>query len=366
MAFSKKIIVFSVALFTLLLISVFVLFCLRNPVHSADTPAINNDDDTAVQAGNDSEEEKHEGGNEAFGFSNSAPDEEEDLDSIIGLTEGEAYSRELVEEGSTNILIVGEDKENYLFDTIGIISVNKSSRKVKIIMIPRDTYIQYNRKVLKALRDAGKLGVPGVFKINYAHHIGPFMKYGGKFGAVTSMSFLADVIKEKFGVEVNDYVKVNVEGFVEIVDLFGGVEIDVPYLMNYYDPAQELTIYLEKGLQTLDGKQAEGFVRFRQGFDENGEWRDNYGDTERKKNQIAFIKAFIKQHGTIENIDKIPQLVKTLQKNVKHSIGVGDVLFKYIGLAKDVVLKEYEIESINLWGPLKWIDGVQYMVLGEE
>jgi anionic cell wall polymer biosynthesis LytR-Cps2A-Psr (LCP) family protein len=43
------------------------------------------------------------------------------------------------------------------------------------------------------------------------------MKYKSKFSQY-SISFLADVIKEVFSIEVDDYVKVNTEGFVDIVD----------------------------------------------------------------------------------------------------------------------------------------------------
>jgi len=283
-----------------------------------------------------------------------------DLSSIPGLTDGKAYPKKLVEEGSTNILIIGEDKENLLYDTVGILSIDHKSKKMKIIMIPRDMYVQYNKKVLRVLENAGKLNVAGVFKINYAHHIGPLMKYEGKFKPYTSISFLADVIKEKFNIEADDYIKLNTDGFAQAVDLFGGIDINVPYTMNYDDPAQGLYIHIEKGFQRLDGRQAEGFVRYRQGYDENGKFH-SYDDVERKNNQIAFIKAFIKQHGSVKNIDKVPELIRILGRNIQHSIGVGDVLFKYLGAAKDVILKKYEIESVILSSGKE-----KYMMLAEE
>lgn len=287
---------------------------------------------------------------------------EPDYDSIPGLTVCEPYREKLVEDSSTNILILGEDKEAKLFDTIGIISINKKSNVMKIIMIPRDTYVEYNKKVLHYIEKAGKLEVPGIFKINNAHNIGPIMKYEGKFKPYTSISFLADVIKEKFGIEVDDYVKINVNTFASVVDLFGGVEINVPYAMHYEDHVQDLSIHIDKGVALLDGKQAEGFVRFRQGFDENGKFFE-IGDEGRKANQVAFIKAFIKQHGTVHNIDKIPELLKMLGKNVQHSIGLGDVLFKYMAMAKDAIMEGFEIESTVLSGEFKWINGSQYIVI---
>jgi len=81
------------------------------------------------------------------------------------------------------------------------------------------------------------------------------------------------------------------------------------------------------------------------------------GDYERKKNQINFIKAFIEQHGTMSNI------VSTLNKYMKHSIGVGDVLTTYIGYAKDVVLYKYPIETYTVTGKDKYMNQRYYIVI---
>ena len=57
---------------------------------------------------------------------------------------------------------------------------------------------------------------------------------------------------------------VNVASFVEIVDLFGGVELEVPYDMYHPDAKLAYTINLQKVLQTLDGKKALQMVRYRE------------------------------------------------------------------------------------------------------
>lgn len=278
-----------------------------------------------------------------------------------GITTGVRYSGKLVEEGSRNVLIIGEDKLNDLYDTIGIASIDEKNGKLKLIMIPRDTYIEYGGKVADYLDEVGKSKSPGIYKINCAHLIGSMVKYKGKFKSGPT-SFLAQVIKEKFGIDVDDYVKINTSGFASMVDLFGGVDIKVPYLMNYDDPTQDLHIHISKGMQHLDGSQSEGFVRYRQGFKEDGSYFE-IGDPGRKKNQLDFLQAFIKQHGTITQIDKIPQLIQLLGKNVQHSIGVGDVLQVYIKLAKDIVLSKFQIESENLDGKQKKINGSSYLML---
>lgn len=277
------------------------------------------------------------------------------------VTKGVKYSTSLVGEGTRNILIIGEDKMNDLYDTIGIASIDEKSGKLKLIMIPRDTYIEYGGDIADYLKEVGKSESPGIYKINCAHLIGSMVKYKGKFKSGPT-SFLAQVIKEKFGIDVDDYVKINTSGFADMIDLFGGVDIQVPYLMNYDDPTQDLHIHIAKGLQHLDGSQAEGFVRYRQGFKEDGSYFE-IGDPGRKKNQLNFLQAFIKQHGTVGEIDKIPKLLNLLGKNVQHSIGLGDVLQVYVKLAKDIVLSKYPIETENLDGRLTKIDGSSYLIL---
>lgn len=277
------------------------------------------------------------------------------------VTTGVKYSGKLVEEGSRNVLIIGEDKKNDLYDTIGIASIDQKNGRLKLIMIPRDTYIEYGNKVADYLDETGKSKSPGIYKINCAHLIGSMVKYKGKFNSGPA-SFLAQVIKEKFGIDADDYVKINTSGFASMVDLFGGVDIKVPYLMNYDDPAQDLHIHIAKGMQHLDGADAEGFVRFRQGFREDGTYLE-IGDPGRKKNQLNFLQAFIDQHGTIAEIDKIPRLIDLLGKNIQHSIGVGDMLTVYIKLAKDIVSSKYEIETENLEGRQTKINGSSYVML---
>jgi LCP family protein required for cell wall assembly len=278
------------------------------------------------------------------------------------LTVGKPYSQKLVEDGSKNILIIGQDKADNLYDTIGIVSIDKKSKTVRLIMIPRDTYIEYNQEILSKMEELGILHAAGIHKINSTHKIGSMIGYEGRFKS-GAISFLADVIEEKFTLELDDYVMVNVKGFRELVDHLGGVKIRVPYDMDYDDPLQDLHIHIPKGEQLLDGYNAEGFVRFRQGYKEDGTFF-NIGDTGRKKNQLNFLQQLIKQKGTISNINKIPGIIKILGKNVEHSIGLGDVLGTYMSIATDVITDKYEITSINIDSEKSTrVDGASYLVL---
>ena len=84
-----------------------------------------------------------------------------------------------------------------------------------------------------------------------------YSRYNDGIGALKKQ------VKTLVGFTPDFYVKVDLEMFVELVDLVGGVEFYVPQDMNYDDPWQDLHIHLEEGLQVLDGEKAMELVRFR-------------------------------------------------------------------------------------------------------
>lgn len=116
---------------------------------------------------------------------------------------------------------------------------------------------------------------------------------GGKDG----MERLAARLKDLLGFPVDGYVLVDLEAFQKTVDLVGGVEFDVPMDMNYEDPSQNLYIHLQKGLQTLDGEQAMGLVRFRKGYATQ--------DIQRTQTQQQFLKALAKQCLSVSSLTKL-------------------------------------------------------------
>jgi Transcriptional regulator len=117
---------------------------------------------------------------------------------------------------------------------------------------------------------------------------------------------------------------------------------------------------LKKGMQRLDGSQAEGFVRFRQGYKEDGTLFQ-IGDIKRKENQVIFIKEFIRQHGSIRNINKLPNMFKILDEYLKTSIGFGDAILNYVGVAKEIISNKYTIDSEILDGKQIRINGSAYI-----
>ena len=99
--------------------------------------------------------------------------------------------------------------------------------------------------------------------------------------------------------------------------------------MNYHDESQKLAIELKKGMQKLNGVQAEGLVRFRHN-DNGSTYPASYGieDIGRNRTQQGFIKELVKQTLQFQNITKIFDLIKIVQDNIKTNI-TGDEMKDY-------------------------------------
>lgn len=297
------------------------------------------------------------------------PNDDGDVVEESKLTNDQKYFEALTNPKSTNIMLLGTDPTGFNFDTITILNVDKGTQKVKLISLPRDIYIDYSDEVIEALRkaDPSYLKEKGMHRINAAPSIGNTIKYKegeGRFGK-PYIDFLADIIYEIFDIYINDFVYVKVKGFRNIVNYFGGVTVYVPNLMNYEDPYQDLYIYIEKGTQHLNGKDAEGYVRFRQGYDEEGNFI-NYGDIYRKNNQSRFIKAFIQQHVTLKNLGRLKEISEVINSNIVTSVKGWNVIVDYAALAEEALVNKYPIENVELSFKEKMIDGSSYIVLKEK
>lgn len=282
------------------------------------------------------------------------------------LTNKQRYYKDFFNTDSTNILLLGTEPTGFNFDTIMILNIDKSTQKASLLSLPRDIYIDYSDVIIDSLRETrpSYLKEKGMNRINAAPSIGDVIKYKegrGRFKR-SYVDFLADIIDEVFDIYIDDYAYVKTKGFRNLVDYFGGITVYVPVHMEYRDPTQDLEIYIEKGTKHLNGYQAEGYVRFRQGYDENGVF-NNYGDVFRKNNQNRFIKAFISQHITLKNLGKLSKIAEIVSSNVNTSVKGWDDIVKYGALAEEALNNKYAIENIELDFNEKNIDGSSYILL---
>lgn len=173
----------------------------------------------------------------------------------------EVYTQKLAHE-SYCALVTGRDRVSGLCDVMMLVSFDRARSRICVLQIPRDTYALYGDGSYRKLNGAQRaLGEEG----------------------------LCELLEESLGVRIDGYVSLDLAGFRELVDLIGGVEIELDEPISYSDPSQGLHIDLERGRQTLDGAQAEMFVRYRSGY--------KRGDLDRLDAQKRFLAALFTSLG---------------------------------------------------------------------
>lgn len=205
----------------------------------------------------------------------------------------EEFIAEEVEETAgnvkVNVLVVGVDKTEGLSDVIMVVRYDEEHNRIAAMSIPRDTYVNYKGHTRLVNSVYGVGGLDGVSR----------------------------VVTELTGLGINYYVQFNVGTFGKLVDLLGGVEFNVPQNMNYDDPVQDLHIHLKKGLQVLNGKDAESMVRFR-GYPQ--------ADLKRVEVQQDLLRALIKQKLDAKYIAKIPTIYSQIKDDIKCNISIKDMV----------------------------------------
>lgn len=194
------------------------------------------------------------------------------------------------------VLLYGIDKRQGTHDsgrpdTLMLALVDPQLLKVSLISIPRDSYVS----------------IPGYTKkdkINSAYPRG---------GSQLTMQ----TIEEWFDTDIYAHVAIDFDGFIELVDLLGGIEVNVDRKISYDDPTDGTRIRLEKGLQVLDGKNALDFVRAR--LDNRG---PNYytSDYLRMERQQLVLKTLGREIVSFKSIPKVFEMMSVLGDNVSTSL----------------------------------------------
>ena len=212
-------------------------------------------------------------------------------------------------------------------DALMMATFNKTKKSIKLLSIPRDSYVFIPRKGYED-------------KINHAY---------GKGGITSTI----ETVEELLDIPVDYYVKMNFEAFIDVVDALGGVEVDVPYTLNEKDSKDRRNaIHLEKGLQNLKGEEALAFARTRK--------RDS--DIERGKRQQEIIKAIMSKATSASSITKYAGVMEAVGENMETDLSF-DEMKSFFDYAK--AGSKLNIETLNLQGADSNIGGIYYYQLDE-
>ena len=213
-------------------------------------------------------------------------------------------------------------------DAMLVVSFDPDNNEVSLLSIPRDT-----RVTIPGRREPDK--------INAAY------AYGG-------IKLAQQTVANLMQIPIHYYIVANWQGFIQIIDILGGVDMYVEHNMNYEDPYANLEIHLKQGFQHLNGRQAGEYVRFR---------HDELGDIGRVQRQQKFFKALSGEFFSVGNVVKLPSIIDALGKNTETDMDTFTMLraansFKLFGGER--------VQSEMVYGDFKTIDGLSYWVTSPE
>lgn len=229
-----------------------------------------------------------------------------------------------------NVLVAGYDSSINgppRADTIIVASINLNTNKIGLLFIPRDTRVQINGH--------------GYNRINAAH------AYGG-------IELLNETVEDFLNIKLDYYLETDFQGFEEIIDLIGGIDIHISKPLRYVDKAGGVNINLPAGDVHLDGEKALQYVRYR---------GDKLGDIGRVSRQQKFIEAVMKKATSSKLILNLPSIYSEVMNSVNTNIPIKDVT-PFAKLAKRVDLNKLKIEMAP--GRPEYINGASYWIADEE
>ena len=221
-------------------------------------------------------------------------------------------------------------------DVIMLVTVNPKTMNVTMLNIPRDTNFK-----LACTNDNER-------KINYAND-----------------DCIQKTLNQTFNVNIDYYVKVDFKLVVDLVDILGGIDMDVPHAICEQNSKRQWgtnVVLVEKGMQQLNGEQALALARHRKNnTPEHAKYcpKDKkyheglFNDFVRNEMQQEIIKAIVTKVKTINSIDKFQEMLNKLSSRVNTNMGSNTILSFYNFLVNSN--KNIHMENMKLAGSDQYI-----------
>lgn len=224
-----------------------------------------------------------------------------------------------------SVLLLGVDQrkgDRGRSDTMIVLSINPKLNSVKMLSIPRDTRTEI---VGKGTED----------KINHAY------AFGGEEMAMNTVEHFLDI-------PIDYFVRVNMEGFKDIVDAVGGITVDNDLDFSYGG------YHFPKGEVTLNGKKALAYTRMRK--------EDPRGDFGRQIRQRQIIQGVIKEGASLSSLANYSDIFSALGKNVKTNLTFDQM----VSIQKNYKGVSSNIDQMTIKGNGTRMNGIYYFIVPDD
>jgi len=224
------------------------------------------------------------------------------------------------DEDRINILLLGMGGEGHdgpnLTDTIIVASYRPSTQDVALLSIPRDLLVPippYGWRKINAVNAFGELNSPG---------------RGSELARTTMEGLL--------GVDIPYHVRVDFDGFREMIDAVDGIDIYVERSFTDYTYPTEnhgiQVVSFEQGWQHMDGEEALRFARSRHG--NAGEGSD-FARAKRQQKVLSALKDKMLSADTFRSPVVIANTLAALQSHIDSNIHIGEIL-RLMKMVRDI------------------------------
>ena len=183
-------------------------------------------------------------------------------------------------------------------DALMLVTFNPKTLNATIMSIPRDSYVY----------------LPSMGTENKITH-----------AAWAGTSNMIKTIEMFTGVDIDYYVKINFQGVIKLVNLLGGITVDVPIEFcesnAYRQTSKDKQICLKEGIQTLTGEQALALARHRKTL--------LTGDLQRGTNQQLVVQGILNQAKTIKSANQALNMLDTMSKSMDTNFTTKQMLSFY-------------------------------------
>ena len=223
-----------------------------------------------------------------------------------------------------NILVVGQSsragEESRMADTTMVVSVNTFDGTITVFSVLRDSYVK--------LPDY-KGHICGRAKFTVCYGLG--YQWGGPAGAMEMTNIC---MRDNFGVEVDHNIEIDFESFTRIVDLLGGIEIELTEAEAKYLNEDDLYVKydVQAGKQYLDGMAALSYARMRKAEG------DNDSDIKRSARQRLVIEKLLDKVRGL-SLAELQKVADTLLPEITTTMTPADIveiLTRILPVLKDV------------------------------
>ena len=220
-------------------------------------------------------------------------------------------------------LLIGMDMSGGNTDSLMLAMYDVDEQSVSVASIARDTRVDVERKLKK---------------INAAYALA-----GGVDG-------LKEEVTKTFGVPIDYYFRVNIRGFIRLVNAVDGVDFEIPCYMDYDDPEQDLSIHYTRGMRHLNGQQALEVCRFRQNNDGSG-----YGDEGRQTTQRGVLTAVLKK--ALAHPEKLNEYLNIASENLETDMKLSELAWF---ATKALSFNTENLHTMSM--PCQWINPYMYLL----